>query len=359
MLAPVATIGATLPIGLTIKRAKLRGEESHGMLCSEKELGLSEDAAGLMDLPADIPLGTPFSEALGLDDVVFELEVTPNRPDCLSMIGVAREIRAETGNTLKLPQVNFNESETDIQGMTSVTIEAPDLCPRYAARVIQGVKVGASPEWLQQRLESVGVGVINNIVDITNFVLMEYGQPLHAFDYHKLVENRIVVRRAAAGENITTLDEVARELTPDMLVIADAEKPVALAGIMGGYDSEITETTADVLLESAYFNPSSIRATAKALGVSTEASYRFERGADPGIVPAALDRAAQLIAELAGGTICEGIVDVYPGQQPLTRIQLRPERVNFILGTALEATEMLQILSHLGFEVKANGAGRL
>ena len=356
MLAPVATIGATLPIGLTIKRAKLRGEESHGMLCSEKELGLSEDAAGLMDLPADIPLGTSFSEALGLDDVVFELEVTPNRPDCLSMIGVAREIRAETGNALKLPQVDFNESETDIRELTSVTIEAPDLCPRYAARVIQGVKVGASPEWLQQRLESVGVGVINNIVDITNFVLMEYGQPLHAFDYHKLTENRIVVRCAAVGENITTLDEIARELTPDMLVIADAEKPVALAGIMGGYDSEITETTADVLLESAYFNPSSIRATAKALGVSTEASYRFERGADPGIVLAALDRAAQLIAELAGGTICKGIVDVYPGQQPLTRIQLRPERVNFILGTALEATEMARILSHLGFDVKANGA---
>ena len=356
MLAPVATIGATLPIGLTIKRAKLRGEESHGMLCSEKELGLSEDAAGLMELAADIPLGTSFSAALGLDDVVFELEITPNRPDCLSMIGVAREIRAETGNALKLPQVDFNEAETDIREMTSVTIEAPDLCLRYAARLIQGVKVGQSPEWLQQRLESVGVGVINNIVDITNFVLMEYGQPLHAFDYHKLTENRIVVRRAAAGENITTLDEIARELTPDMLVIADAEKPVALAGIMGGYDSEITETTADVLLESAYFNPSNVRATAKALGVSTEASYRFERGADPGIVPTALDRAAQLIAELAGGTICKGIVDVYPGQQPLSRIQLRPERVNFILGTALEATEMVQILSHLDFDVKANGA---
>ena len=356
MFAPVATIGATLPIGLTIKRAKLRGEESHGMLCSEKELGLSEEAAGLMDLPADIPLGTSFSEALGLDDVIFELEITPNRPDCLSMIGVAREIRAETGNALKLPRVDFNEAETDIQEMTSVTIEAPDLCPRYAARVIQGVRIEASPEWLQQRLESVGIGVINNIVDITNFVLMEYGQPLHAFDYHKLTENRIVVRRAAVGENLTTLDEIERELTPDMLVIADAEKPVALAGIMGGYDSEITDTTCDVLLESAYFNPSSVRATAKALGISTEASYRFERGADPGIVLAALDRAAQLIAELAGGTICKGIVDVYPGQQPLTRLQLRPERVNFILGTAIEATEMTQILSHLGFDVKANGA---
>lgn len=361
MLAPVATIGATLPVGLTIKRAKLRGETSHGMLCSEKELGLSEDAAGLMELPTDTPLGISLSAALGLDDVVFELEITPNRPDCLSLIGVAREIRAETGNPLKLPQVDFNEDETDVREITSVTIEAPDLCPRYAARVIRGVKVGQSPAWLQQRLESVGVGVINNIVDITNFVLMEYGQPLHAFNYHKLAENRIVVRRATAGENITTLDEIDRELTSDMLVIADAEKPVALAGIMGGYDSEITETTADVLLESAYFNPSSIRATAKALGISTEASYRFERGADPGVVLAALDRAAQLIAELAGGSICKGVVDVYPGQQPLTEIQLRPERVNFILGTTLDTSEMVQILSDLGFDVEEasteNGQG--
>ena len=353
MLAPVATIGATLPAGFTIKRAKLRGETSQGMLCSEKELGLSEDAAGLMELPPDIPLGMPLSEALGLDDVVFELEITPNRPDCLSLIGVAREVRAETGNSLKLPTVDLKESDTNIRDLTSVTIDAPDLCPRYAARVIQGVKVAESPAWLQQRLASVGVGVINNIVDITNFVLMEYGQPLHAFDYHKLTENRIVVRRATEGERITTLDEAERQLTPDMLVIADAEKTVALAGIMGGYDSEITEATCDVLLESAYFNPSSVRATAKVLGISTEASYRFERGADPGVVRAALNRAAQLLVELAGGTVCEGIVDVYPGQQPLTQIQLRPERVNFVLGTSIETAEMVQILNRLGFDVNA------
>ena len=355
MLAPVATIGATLPVGLTIKRAKLRGETSQGMLCSEKELGLSGDAAGLMELSTDIPLGTPLSEALGLDDVVFELEITPNRPDCLSLIGVAREIRAETGNPLKLPTVDPQENGINLQDLTSVTIDAPDLCPRYAARVIQGVKVTESPAWLQQRLESVGIGVINNIVDVTNFVLMEYGQPLHAFDYHKLAENRIVVRRARDDEQITTIDEVERELTSDTLVIADAEKPVALAGIMGGYNSEITETTCDVLLESAYFNPLSIRATAKALGISTEASYRFERGADPGAVLAALDRAAQLIAELTGGTICDGIVDVYPGQQPLTEIQLRPERVNFVLGTTIETAEMVQILDRLGFDVDATG----
>ncbi len=355
MLAPVATIGATLPVGLTIKSAKLRGETSQGMLCSEKELGLSGDAAGLMELSTDIPLGAPLSEALGLDDVVFELEITPNRPDCLSLIGVAREIRAETGNPLKLPTVDPQESGINIRDLTSVTIGAPDLCPRYAARVIQGVKVTESPAWLQQRLESVGIGVINNIVDVTNFVLMEYGQPLHAFDYHKLTENRIVVRRARDDEQITTLDEVERELTSDMLVIADAEKAVALAGIMGGYNSEITETTCDVLLESAYFNPLSIRATAKALGISTEASYRFERGADPGAVLAALDRAAQLIAELTGGTICDGIVDVYPGQQPLTEIQLRPERVNFVLGTTIETAEMVQILDRLGFDVDITG----
>lgn len=355
MLAPVATIGTELPNGITIKRAKLRGEESHGMLCSQKELGISADAAGLMELPVDMFPGTPLAKALGLDDVVLELEITPNRPDCLSLIGVAREIHAETGNALKLPQVNLQEGETDIREMTSVTIDAPELCPRYAARVIRGVKVRQSPAWLQQRLESMGVGVINNIVDVTNFVLMEYGQPLHAFDYHKLTEHRIIVRRAAEGEQLKTLDEVTHDLTPDMLVIADAEKPVALAGIMGGYDSEITAATCDVLLESAYFNPSSIRATAKAFGMSTEASYRFERGADPGAVLPTLNRAAQLIAELAGGTICAGSVDVYPGQQPPVQLQLRPERVNFVLGTALEATDMDTILSRLGFQVKATG----
>ena len=349
MQAPVATIGTALPNGLTIKRAKLRGTESHGMLCSEKELSISDDAAGLMELPADFAAGTPLAEALGLDDVVMQLEITPNRADCLSLIGVAREIRADTGNPLKLPSSKGLSYGERIP--TSVTIDAPALCPRYAARVIQGIQVGPSPEWLQRRLKSVGVGVINNIVDVTNFVLMEYGQPLHAFDYHKLAENRIVVRRAAEGELLMTLDEIERELTPDMLIIADAEKPVALAGIMGGYDSEITAETRDVLLESAYFNPASVRATSKALGIHTEASYRFERGTDPGAVIAALERAAQFITELAGGTICEGVVDVYPGKTPPCQIQLRPARVNFILGTAMEATEMVEILTRLGFHV--------
>ena len=352
MSAPVATIGTDLPTGISIKSAKLRGEESHGMLCSEKELGISEDAAGLMELSSDLRIGIGLTDALGLDDTVLELEITPNRPDCLSLIGVAREVRAETGNEIELPEVNIQEDGTDICEITSVTIDAPDLCPRYAARVIRGIKIGESPTWLKQRLESVGIGVINNIVDVTNFVLMEYGQPLHAFDYHKLGENRIVVRRAAAGEKITTLDEEERKLTPDMLVIADAEKPVALAGIMGGYESEITDATCDVLLESANFNPSSVRATAKVLGMNTEASYRFERGTDPETVIPAIDRATQLIVELAGGTVCNGIIDQYPGKCELLQIQLRSERVNFILGTDLEADEIKQILSRLGFGVK-------
>lgn len=351
MFTPVATIGTDLPSGISIKRTKLRGEESQGMLCSEKELGISENAAGLMELSSDIPIGIGFTDALGLDDTIFELEITPNRPDCLSLIGVAREVRAETGNDIKLPEVNIQEDDSDICEITSVTIDAPDLCPRYAARVIRGVKIGESPDWLKQRLESVGIGAINNIVDITNFVLMEYGQPLHAFDYNKLGENRIVVRQAAEGEQITTLDEEERKLTPDMLVIADAERPVALAGIMGGNDSEITDTTCDVLLESAYFDPSSVRATAKALGLNTEASYRFERGTDPENVVPAIDRATQLIVELAGGTVCKGIIDVYPGKCELLQLQLRPERVNFILGTELDADEIRQILSRLGFGV--------
>ncbi|RKU30703.1 phenylalanine--tRNA ligase subunit beta [Candidatus Poribacteria bacterium] len=351
MFAPVATIDTKLPTGITIKSAKLRGEESHGMLCSEKELGISDEASGLMALSNDLPLGKSFTEALGLDDVIFELEITPNRPDCLSMIGVCREIRAVTGNPLRLPDILLEENDIDINMKTSVTIDAPDLCSRYAARLIQGVKIGESPEWLKKRLESIGIGVINNIVDATNFVMMEYGQPLHAFDYNKLAENRIVVRRASDGEKLTTLDEEERELTPDMLVIADADKPVALAGVMGGYDSEITESTSDVLLESANFSASSIRSTSKKLGIHTEASYRFEREADPEGVITALDRATQLIVEIAGGSTCKGIVDVYPGKSEPLQIKLRAERVNFILGTELDTPEIDRILINLGFDV--------
>ena len=351
LMAPVALVGARLATGLTIKAAKLRGEESHGMLCSEKELGIGEDASGLMELSPDSPIGAPLAGALGLDDAVLELEITPNRPDCLGMIGVAREIGAETGNPIKLPSANVQEGTADVRELTSVTIEAPELCPRYAARVIQGVRIAPSPKWLRQKLESIGVASINNVVDITNFVLMECGHPLHAFDYHKLAENRILVRRATPDETLTTIDGTERNLTSDMLVIADAEKPVALAGVMGGFDSEISDQTVDVLLESAYFYPPSVRKTSKALGMHTEASHRFERGADPeGVIPA-IDRAAQLIAELAGGEVAAGIVDVYPGRQPPAQVKLRPERANFVLGTEISSDEMSEILTRLGFDV--------
>lgn len=351
LIAPVALIGTQLPNGLRIKAAKIRGEASQGMLCSEQELGISDEAAGLMELPDDLPIGAPFTEALQLDDVMIELEVTPNRPDCLSIFGVAREIRAITGNPLKRPQVKVKEGNTDVQELTSVKIEAPELCPRYAARVIRGVKIEASPQWLQRRLESIGLVPINNIVDITNFVLMECGHPLHAFDYHKLAENRIVVRCAKAGETIKTLDEEERELTPDMLVIADAENPVAMAGIMGGFNSAITAETDDVLLESAYFHPPSIRKTSKTLGMHTDASHRFERGADQGGVIPAMNRAAQLIAEIAGGEVCAGVIDVYPGERDALRVKLRPARVNFVLGTDISETEMKEILTRLEFTV--------
>ena len=351
LVAPVALVGAQLPNGLTIKRAKIRGEESQGMLCSEQELAISDEASGLMELPDETQIGAPIVEALGLDDVVLELEITPNRPDCLSMIGVAREISVITENSLRLPAVNVQQGLTDINNLTSVTIEAPDLCPRYAARVIRGVKIAPSPTWLQRRLEAIGVGTINNIVDITNYVLMEYGHPLHAFDYHQLTENRIVVRRAKPGETLKTIDAEERELTPDMLVIADAENPVALAGVMGGFDSEITDQTVDVLLESAYFHPPSIRKTSKVLGMHTEASHRFERGADPeGVIPA-LNRTTQLIAEIAGGEICAGIVDVYPSKREALNIKLRPERANFVLGTEIAPDDMCDILTRLGFTV--------
>ena len=351
LVAPVALVGAQLSNGLTIKRAKIRGEESGGMLCSEQELAISDEASGLMELPEATQIGAPIVEALGLDDVMLELEITPNRPDCLSMIGVGREISVITGNPLKLPEIDVQEETVDTHNLTSVTIEDPELCPRYAARVIRGVKIGPSPTWLQRRLEAIGVGTINNIVDITNYVLMEYGHPLHAFDYHRLGENRIVVRRAKSGETLKTIDAEERELTPDMLVIADAENPVALAGVMGGFDSEITDQTVDVLLESAYFHPPSIRKTSKALGMHTEASHRFERGADPeGVIPA-INRAAQLIADIAGGEICSGIIDVYPGERETPNIKLRPERVNFVLGTEIADDDIRGILTRLGFAV--------
>ncbi len=347
----VALVGAGLAGGIKVKKAKIRGETSVGMMCSERELGLGDDHSGIMILPPDTPVGKAVEEVLGLDDVVLDLGITPNRPDCLSIFGVAREVGAITRSSAKPPQVSMQETDEDIASLTSITIDDDSGCPRYAARIVSNVKIGPSPAWMQQRLLRVGLRPLNNVVDVTNYVLMELGHPLHAFDYHKLDENRIVVRRARGGESIVTLDGIERELTEQMLVIADAEKPVAIAGVMGGANSEVTEQTTTVLIESAYFDPVSIRRTSKALGLSTEASYRFERGADFEMVTLALDRTAALMAELGGGEIAGGLIDQYPRKFSPVEIKLRYQRIGKILGIEIPSDEAISILAALGFEI--------
>jgi len=359
LVTPLALEGAHLPSGMTVRSARIRGVESDGMLCSAKELGLSDDASGLLELPETLRIGQSLREALGLDDTALELNVTPNRPDCLSIVGVAREVATVENLPLRVPQPVVKESDVPIASKTSVEILEPTLCPRYMARVVLGVRVGASPDWLQKRLHAVGLRSINNVVDVTNYVLMELGHPLHAFDYDRLAEHRIVVRRARPEEEITTLDGVRRNLTTETLVIADAEKPVALAGIMGGESTEVSETTQNLLLESAYFNPVSIRRTAKALGISTESSYRFERGADIEGVRRALDRATELIVQVAGGEVCKGVVDVYPKPAAPVEILLRPERARQVLGAEIPTEEMTRILRSLGCHVEGESPLRV
>jgi len=353
----LAQLGATLPGDFKIKRSKIRGEESCGMLCSEKELGLAEESAGIMVLPADFVIGTPVFEALGIKDTVFEIGLTPNRADCLSVIGVAREIAAKLGKKVRYAAHTVAESATDIAAVASVEILDPDLCPRYTARYISGCTIAPSPQWLVSRLKAVGQRTINNVVDITNYVLMEYGHPLHAFDFRQLAGGRIVVRRAADGEKFTTLDGQERLLSSADLTIRDAGRAVALAGIMGGENSEIAADTTAILLESAYFNPSAIRLTSKKLGIHTESSHRFERGADLNIVTTALDRAAALIASLAGGTIARGAIDVFPAPQSARTITLRIARVQEILGVYLDEQTICTIFRNLEFAVKPFGEG--
>jgi phenylalanyl-tRNA synthetase beta chain len=353
---PVALPGVTLPNGMTIKEAKLRGVESQGMLCSAEELGLPKGEDGLLILPAETAVGIKLSEALGGADTVFDIEVTPNRPDWLSVIGIAREISALTGNPLKLPEVVVTELGEPIQKLTSVTVEAPDLCPRYSARVIQGVKIGPSPAWLKQVLEKVGMRSVNNVVDVTNYVLLECGHPLHAFDYKLLAEQRVIVRRAAAGEKFVAIDGTQHELIPEMLVIADAKRAVALAGVMGGRESEINNQTTDVLLESAWFQPSSIRKTSKQCGLASDSSYRFERGADIGQVIWASNRAAQLIQQLAGGQIAQGIIDTLAKPIEKRRVHCRYAQVNRLLGVQLKAEVVQKIFAGLSLNVIAADA---
>jgi phenylalanyl-tRNA synthetase beta chain len=287
------------------------------------------------------------------DDHVLEFDLTSNRPDCLSHLGISREAAAVTGKPLRMPESKLNESQTKTSDETSVEIWSPELCPRYTARLIKGVKIGPSPAWLVERLQAMGQRSVNNVADITNYVMLEMGQPLHAFDFNQLRGRRIIVRTARDGEFITTLDREERVLTREMLVIADAERAVALAGIKGGEDSGINESTTDVLLEAAYFAPAQVRATAKALGLSTEASYRFERGTDPEIVAIASDRAAAMIAEVAGGKVLSGIVDVYPLKTTRSPIIFRRARYTTLSGLQIELGEAQRILRSLGFEVDA------
>lgn len=348
----LAQIGACLPGDFRIKRSKIRGEESCGMLCSEKELGLAEESAGIMVLPAGLPLGKPVFEALGLKDTLFEIGLTPNRADCLSAAGIAREIAAKLGRKIRYPEAAIAEGNDPASAVISVTIEDAELCPRYAARYISGCRIAPSPEWLVKRLNAIGVRSINNVVDVTNLVMMELGHPLHAFDCDRLAGRRIVVRRAGEGELFTSLDSQQRTLASSDLVICDAERPVALAGIMGGENSEIADTTANILLESAWFKPAAIRKTSKRLGLHTESSHRFERGADIGGVIRALDRAAFLIATLAGGSVARGIVDAYPGKVEQAAIVFRPERANQLIGIDLSKAEISDILTRLEFGVQ-------
>src|SRR5665213_1203659 len=367
---PLILPGAALPLKpgekepFTIKVGKIRGVESHGMLCSPQELGLPDQIDGLLILREDAKVGQPFGEYLDRSggDVVYDLEVTPNRPDLNSVIGITREIAAVTGNPLRIPEFKIQNSKFKIEELVSVRVEDSELCPRYTARVIRGVKIAPSPDWLKSALEKVGVRSISNVVDVTNYVMLETGQPLHAFDYHLISKNAdgkptIIVRRAKANKKFKTLDNQERTLANEMLLIADEQKGIALAGIMGGQNTEINDSTKDVLIESAYFSPTNIRRTSKQLGLRSESSYRFERGADVDICDWASRRAAQLILETAGGELAEGVVDVYPNPAAPKQITLHFSKSKDLLGVGISHSEQISFLTKLGLTVSEQTPG--
>ena len=348
---PFAPVGTTLPGGFTLKKAKIRGEVSMGMLCAKDELGLGEDHSGLLVLDAGLAPGTPFAELMPPPESVFELEITPNRPDCLSIVGIAREVAAIYSTELKMPAIELKETAEAVDSLVSVDIQDEERCPRYTARVLKNAKVGPSPDWMATRLEACGIRSINNLVDITNYVMLETGHPLHAFDYHLVKDGQIIVRRAAAGEKFTTLDEAERELSDEMLVIADPEKAVALAGVMGGANTEIKDDTSTVLLEAATFEQSGIRHTAKALGHPTDSSYRFQRGVNADSVEWASRRAAALMAELAGADLCAGVIDAYPAPVAKNKISVKWANIYKLIGLEISADEMKQIFQTLEISV--------
>lgn len=357
-VVPVAMVGAHLPNGMKISKGKLRGVASNGMLCSAQELKLDleklpeEQKTGIFILPSDTPVGIPAKDVLGLNDVVLEFELTANRADCFSVFGLVREIAAITGNKPHFPEIKVNEDDnTKLNDIFSVEIADPDLCSRFSTRMLKNVKIGPSPEWMQQRLEGAGIRSINNVVDVTNFVMIELGHPMHAYDYDKITGKKLIARRAVEGEELHTLDDTSRKAKGEMLVIADSEKAAGLAGIMGGFETEITDTTTTVVLESADFYGPCIRRTARACGLSSEASGRFERGVDSETTIKALDRAAQLLQEMGACTICEGIVDVYPNPKQANYVTFTPEQINNHLGTNIAKDVMLNIITSVGFDV--------
>lgn len=333
-----------------LKKSKIRGVESHGMVCSEKELGLSGEHEGILVLETDATPGTPLGDVLG--DIVLDAELTPNRPDCLGIVGIAREVAVLSDRNLRLPSVEYGESSTPVSSLATVRIDDPDLCPRYTATVISGVKIGPSPVWLADRLRAIGERPINNIVDVTNYVMFELGQPLHAFDYDRVVDHAVIVRRAQAGERIVTLDDKDRKLDGEMLLIADPEKGIGLAGVMGGANSEIGDSTTTVFLESATFNGQNNRRTSNTLELRSQATLRFEKGLRSGLAEVALRRATRLIVEVAGGEAARGIIDEHPGRDAeLKSVSLTSEKLARVLGTEIAPERVSGTLAALGFEV--------
>jgi len=348
--------GGVMPGGTRIREAKLRGIVSAGMILSEAELGLAAKSAGIMELPADWGVGQPLIDHLAISDQVLEVEVTPNRPDCLSVRGLAREIAAVTGAPFDEGlSFSYPVSDRRVEEDIAIEVRDPDLCPRYAGRIIRGVTIAESPLWMKARISHAGMRPISNVVDVTNYVLWALGQPLHAFDLRTIRGRRIVVRRAYPGEELTTLDNERRVLSDDMLVIADAERASVVAGIMGGLESEITQSTTDILLEGANFSGPSIMRTESALGLRSEASTRYEKGLDPEMIPSALDMACKLFVELCGGTVSAGTIDVRTPPRPQQVLRLRPARVEHVLGTAVADSEAADILTRLGCGVETSG----
>lgn len=357
---PVAVPGAKLPGGMEIQAADFRGVESCGMLCSAHELNIDhseEGKAGIMILPETVEVGKDIIEVLGLDDAIMDMELTPNRSDCMSVWNTAKEVAAVLGVKAKDIAISFAENEENIDDFVKISVEDKDLCRRYTAKLVKNVKIGPSPLWMQQYLRCCGMRPINNIVDIANFVMLELGQPLHTFDYQTLAKKQVIVRRAKAGEKIITLDDQERTCHPDNLLICDGERPVCIAGVMGGQNTEVTENTTDILIEAAHFDAVSIRRTSREVGVRSESSARFEKGVDLQRLPAAANRCAQLLAEYCGGEIVGGFFDSCPDEILPTKVLLRPERVNKILGTDFSVDDILSTMERLDFPFVAVEGG--